>query len=198
MSERRTFDVDIDVQSRTDREKFGIRAIVYNEEAQKILVHPSGVYIEGSVPVDRMTGHAAIDYSRGDEIGFYKVDILTNTAYDIFSSKKELLEFARMSPDWGLLHKSSVVETLPHIARHADLVREVSPSSVQELADCLALIRPAKIHLIESYKEDKERTRVKLYQRPKTGIYFKKSHAVSYAVMIVAVLNRRHAFGIEW
>lgn len=198
MVERRTFDVDIDVQSRTNRELFGIRAIVYNEEQEKILTHPSGVYIHRDVPVDCMTGHAAIDYSRGDELGFYKVDILTNTSYDVFSSKEELLHFAHMQPDWGLLHKSSVVESLPHISKHAELVREISPTSIQELADCLALIRPAKIHLIDEYKSDKERTRRKLYQRPRSGIYFKKSHAVSYAVMIVAVMNRRHAFGIEW
>ena len=116
----------------------------------------------------------------------------------MFSTKDEVIRFSQMEPDWSLLGRRQVVETLPHISKHADLVREIAPSSIQELADCLALIRPAKTHLIEQYKGDKERTRVKLYQRPRDGVYFKKSHAISYAVMIVAVLNRIHACGIEW
>lgn len=194
---RRSFDVDVDVASNTDRSSIGTRAIVYNEDTKRVLPHPSGVYLE-TVPIDNLTGNAAFDYKDGDAVGFYKVDILTNTVYDSFSSKEDLLLSAEKEPDWSLLQKPSVVDKLPHLSKHVEFVSEMKPTSVMELADCLALIRPGKIHLIDDYREDKERTRKRLYARPKHGVYFKKSHAVSYAVMIVAVLNKIHDSGITW
>lgn len=194
---RRAFDIDIDVRSSIDRTLYGTRAIVYNETTKKILPHPSGVYIE-NVPVDALTGNAAFDYNRGDEVGLYKVDILTNTTYDVFKDKDDLLAHMNIEPDWSLLERQNVVEKLPHIAKHYELVSKVSPRSVIELADCLALIRPGKIHLLDEYLEDAEHVRRRLYLRPREGIYFKKSHAVSYALMIVCVLNKVHNNGIVW
>lgn len=194
---RRAFDVDIDVQSAIDRTQYGTRAIVYNDTTKKILPHPSGVYLE-PVPVDALTGNAAFDYNRGDDVGFYKVDILTNTTYDVFKDKADLLAHADKDPDWSLLERRAVVERLPHIAKHYELVANVAPKSVIELADCLALIRPGKLHLLDEYKEDPVHVRRRLYLRPREGIYFKKSHAVSYALMIVCVLNKIHDNGILW
>lgn len=194
---RRSFDVDIDVCSSINREAYGTRAAIYNEETGRVLVHPSGVYIE-PVPVDGMTGHAAFDYMRGDGVGLFKVDILTNTSYDAFVDKDDLLKNANIEPEWDLLKKRKVVEKLPHLSKHFDLVEKVAPTSIIELADCLALVRPGKTHLIDSYLENRTSTRRTLYQRPKEGIFFKKSHAVSYAMMIVAILNKTHATGIFW
>lgn len=194
---RRSFDVDIDVCSDVDRASIGVRAIVYNEENKKILPHPSGVYLE-NVPVDLMTGFASFDYKHGDSLGYFKVDILTNTSYDPFKSKEELLECMEQEPSWELLHKREVVERLPHISKHFDMLRKVSPTSVETLADCLALIRPGKAHLVDEYLESPDTVRHRLYTRPKEGIYFKKSHAVSYALMIVCVLNKVHDIGILW
>lgn len=194
---RRQFDVDIDVGSKVDRSVFGTRAIVYNETAKRILPHPSGVYLE-DIPVDSVTGQAAIDYKKGDEYGFFKVDILTNTTYDSFDNKKELLEMIEKTPNWGLLKNRNIVEKLPHIAKHYEELQKISPSSVEELADFLALIRPGKIHLFESYLEDRKGVRRKLYLRPSEGVYFKKSHAISYALMIVCLLNKVYDNGIIW
>lgn len=194
---RRSFDVDIDVCSDTDRNKIGVRAIVYNEENKKILPHPSGVYLE-KVPVDLLTGNAAFDYNEGDALGYFKVDILTNTSYDSFKTKKELLECMVTEPDWDLLHKREIVEKLPHVSKHFDMLKKISPTSVESLADCLALIRPGKSHLVEEYLESPETVRPRLYSRPKEGVYFKKSHAISYALMIVCVLNKVHSVGILW
>lgn len=194
---RRQFDVDIDVESKVDRSIFGTRAIVYNETAKRILPHPSGVYLE-NIPVDSVTGQAAIDYKKGDEYGFFKVDILTNTTYDNFESKEELIAMSEKTPNWGLLKKRDIVEKLPHIAKHYDELQKISPTSVEELADFLALIRPGKLHLFDSYLEDKKGVQRKLYLRPSTGIYFKKSHAISYALMIVCLLNKVYDNGIVW
>lgn len=186
---RRTFDVDIDVSSGTDKSKYGVRAMIYNEDQEKVMPHPSGFYLE-PVPVDNITGTCAFTSSYGEEHGFMKVDLLTNTSYDKMKDKEEILNLIEVEPDWKQLEDREVVESLPHIAKHYDTVTKVRPRSVDDLADLLALIRPGKIHLVDRYLEDKEATRKVLYKRADKA-YFKKSHSYSYAMMIVVLLNKK-------
>lgn len=194
---KKLFDVDIDVKPSLDRTKYGTRATVYNEDSERITPHPSGVYIE-PVPVDALTGNAAFDYKRGDEVGFNKVDMLSNTSYLLFKSKNDLLDSIAAEPDWDFMMRPDVFSKLPHIANHRDLVIKVRPRSIMELADCLALIRPGKVSLLDQYIKNRELTRRNLYRRPKDGVFFKKSHAVSYAVMIVAVANKIKESSVVW
>jgi hypothetical protein len=189
------FDVDIDVSTNTDRSKFGTRAMVYNEKNQRVLQHPSGVYLE-PVPIDPLTLSAAIDYKYADSVGFLKVDILNNTVYDKFATKSEVIEAIETEPNWELLNDPSVISVLPHVGKHVDLMMDLKPRSIDDLADVLALIRPGKSHLIERYKKNKSSTRRMLYVKPvdKNLNYFKKAHAISYAYMIVCsmfVINKR-------
>ncbi|WGH49629.1 hypothetical protein [Alishewanella phage vB_AspM_Slickus01] len=197
--ERRTFDVDIDVNTSCKREQYGVRSMIYNEETQRILPHPSGVYLE-DVPVDSVTNNCAFDYKYGDSLGFMKVDILTNKSYDRFRTKEELTKFSEMTPDWNKLLDENIVSRLPHIANHYDVITKIQPNSIEELADVIALIRPAKINLIPLYRGKTISVRKRLYSRPLDGTaYFKKSHAIAYAVMIVAVLNKIiNPTGIQW
>ena len=196
---RSEFDVDIDVRPDTDRTLYGVRAMVYNEKTEKILPHPSGVYIE-DVPVDALTGLCAFDYKYGSEKGFMKIDLLNNTAYEGFKNKEEVLDAVHGDVDWSLLKDPDVVRELPHIGNHFDLVSKVEPKSIEDLADVLALIRPAKKDLVDDYIKDKKRIRRTLYKRPREDLnYFKKSHAVSYAMMIVCCMYKiKNKGGIVW
>jgi hypothetical protein len=187
MGNRRTFDVDIDVAPNTNKAVFGVRAMLYRDEA--IHPHPSGYYLN-DVPVDPITGHCAFDAEWGDEHGMYKVDLLTNTAYTQFKSKEQLLEYANKEPHWQILENKKIVESLPHISKHYDIVNRVKPASIHDLADVLALIRPGKEHHIEAYLENKAAVRRVLYKRT-TKAYFKKSHSYSYAMMIIAIMNTK-------
>lgn len=190
-TKRSLFDVDIDVTPSTERTNYGYaRAMIYNADNQRIQPHPSGVYLE-EVPVDPITNLCAFDYEYGDEQGFMKVDLLHNTVYENFKSKQEVLEASEAEIDWELFSKQEIVETLPHIAKHFEVVDKVKPKSVDDLADILALIRPGKIQLLEDYLINKEQTRRNLYRRPRQGIYFKKSHAISYALMIKALVAKK-------
>lgn len=193
------FDIDIDVQSGLDLTRYGTRASIYNEKTEKFLPHNSGVYVD-EVPVDPITGRCSVPYKEADELNYHKIDLLTNTVYDQFKSKEELLEALEREPDWNLLQKRSVIAKLPHISNHGDVVERLEPQSVEDLADVLALIRPGKKHLLDEYIENRVITRKKLYLRPTNGqVYFKKSHAISYAMMIKAVLNSpKINHGILW
>lgn len=191
------WDIDIDVNSGVDRNIFGTRAMIYNEEQETINPHPSGVYLD-PIPVDDMTGNAAFDHKEKKTQNYIKVDILTNTSYDKFTSKNEVIMMSEKEPNWDLLKDIKTVRKLPHIANHFDLIEELDIQSVDDLADALALIRPGKSHLLETYKENKRSVRRQLYIRPSNGQpYFKKSHAYSYAVMIVTLLNKMDLFRIR-
>ena len=184
------FDIDIDVNSLCDKSKYGIRGMIYNVETERVNPHPSCYYIE-DVPLDLLTGNAAIDYEYAEEKGFKKIDLLTNTSYDVFKNKEEILQCVDMEPKWDLLLEEDFVKKLPHISKHFDLIEKTKPKSVEDLADVLALIRPGKIHLIDDYINNKDLIRKELYKRPKKGAYFKKAHAISYAVMIVCIMNKK-------
>lgn len=190
MSDRRVWDIDIDVNSKCDRGQYGTRAMIYNDSVEKVLPHPSGVYLE-DVPIDHMTGNCAFDHKLGDEQGFMKIDLLTNTSYDRFRSKQDLLDSIDAEPDWDMLLSEEVVASLPHIGKHYDVVARIKPDSTEALADVLALIRPGKIHYLENYIQHPKAIRRELYRKPANGKpYFKKSHAISYALMIVAIINK--------
>jgi DNA polymerase III alpha subunit len=63
----------------------------------------------------------------------------------------------------------------------------MKPTTVEQLAAVLAMIRPAKRYLI-----GKEWTTVmnEVWTKPKDGsYYFKKSHAIAYAVAVVVHMN---------
>lgn len=199
MSIRRDFDVDIDVKSSFNREKIGTRAMVYNRDSEKILPHPSGVYIE-EVPVDPITGLCSFDYKYGAEHGFMKIDLLSNSVYDKFKTKDDILYAAYHDVDWREFERKETVEQLPHIANHFDIVEQVGPKSIEELADILALIRPGKRYLLDEYVQNKKSAQRKLYRRPREDLnYFKKSHAISYAVMIVCYLfSIKNHDRVEW
>lgn len=184
--------MDIDLDLKTDFDplevfKEAVRASrVQNNELVK---HNVGVYFQ-DIPVDTMTNLAAIPYEQAEEIGYFKIDFLHLSLLDVFESKAEIRELLRREPDWKLLMRPDVVEKLFQIHRQYDLVSKLAPKSVVELADCIALMRPGKRHLVDAYLKDKELIRTELYKKPEDGkYYFKKGHAISYALNIILQLH---------
>lgn len=190
------FDVDVDVSPSFKRFLEGhskeyhiVRASVYNDDKKRMVPHPSGYYFDSDVFVDSLTGNASFDYEDGEEF-FQKIDILNNSIYQNFSSKKEMMEVLNMETDWDLLLDESFVYKLPHIGTHFSLIEQLRPRDVHDLADVLALMRPGKLHLVESYVRQKKSTRRQLYTRPVNGKhYFKKSHSYAYAMSIILMMN---------
>lgn len=197
-----SFDIDVDVKASTNKQNYGVRLSVVtisnSADFDRISPHPSGFVLpasDGSVPpFDPETGLVSVEADMVASMGFNKVDLLTNTFYDKFDSKDEVLAALDSveSFDWGKMQDKSFVEQLPHLSNHFALIRQVQPKSIEDLADCLALIRPGKVDLLQDYLKDKARTRPRLYIRPSNGgIYFKKSHAIAYALMIVVGSSKR-------
>ena len=184
--------MDVDIDFRTDFDPLehfpeAIRASrIQNGEIKS---HPAGAYFQ-RIPQDAITGLAAIPFKEAEDEGYFKIDFLHLSILDVFESKEEIKILLNKEPDWCLLQAPSVVGKLFQLHDHYDVVSQIKPSSVQELADCIAIIRPAKRFLLDKYLKDRRAVRIALYQKPTDGrAYFKKPHAISYALTIVLQLH---------
>jgi DNA polymerase III alpha subunit len=78
-------------------------------------------------------------------------------------------------------------DLLFHLNGQGNLLRQMKPSSIEEIAMFLAVIRPAKRHLIgKTWAE----ISLEIWEKPTNGeYYFKKAHAFSYAMAVVVHMN---------
>lgn len=152
--------------------------------------HPCGIYLQ-AVPKDHLTNLAAAPFELAEELNCFKLDFLHLGVYDSFTSRDEIKRLIAQEPDWNLLLIPSVVQGLFQLAKHADILSAVKPTSIIELADCNALIRPDKRYLLQYYLKDRLSARKLLYlkEQGSTGYGFKKAHAVAYALVIVLQLH---------
>jgi hypothetical protein len=186
-------DFDVDIDFRTDfnpLDVFPNGVLASRVSGGELVKHQVGVYLQG-MAVDPLTGLAAIPYEEAERLGFIKIDMLHLSLLDNFNDKGEIRALLRRAPDWRLLEDKTVVGRLFQLHRHYDVVARVKPRSVIELADTIALIRPGKRWLLESYLKDRKAIRDgALYKKTEDGSnYFKRSHAVAYALNVVLQLH---------
>ena len=68
------------------------------------------------------------------------------------------------------------------------MLQDYKPTSIEQLAMILAIIRPGKKHLLGKSFDEIEKT---VWVKPESGeYYFKKAHAIAFATAIVVQLNR--------
>lgn len=182
-------DIDIDTKDRNKvLEKINhIKAVMIKND--DIEIHPSGIYLQYIENFEISSEkYCAIPYNFIDEYQYFKIDILNNHSYDIFSSNEEIDYYLSLEPKWEKLLEKDIVEQLPHVKNHYDLIKKYKPKSLEDLAIILSLIRPSKKHLIgKSMDEIKEKIWIK---EENDSYFFKKSHAFSYAMLIILILNK--------
>jgi hypothetical protein len=181
-------DIDIDVGDR-DRalallEHTGASIIKEDKNTK----HNTGVYFT-SIPVDPFTGRASIDYEAAEECGYVKVDVLNVGLYQQVKSEQHLQELMQQEPAWDKLYEPEFCSRLIHIGAHYDTLVKMpeAVNSIPRLAMFLAVIRPAKRHLIgKTWKEVAD----SVWEKPADdGYYFKKAHAISYAHLVAVNIN---------
>ncbi len=153
----------------------------------KLVKHNSGVYAT-DIPVDPFTGWASLDYDVSEERGYMKLDLLNVNLYKQVKDENHLVELMR-EPDWALLGDRAVCEQLIHINNHYDTMMKMPEpvDSIPRLAMFLSVIRPAKKHLIGKTWKDVAKD---VWVKPTDGTYyFKHSHSISYAQLVVVNLN---------
>ena len=179
-------DIDIDTKDRNillDLIKHTSAGIVKDNIIKK---HNTGVYVT-DIPTDPLQAISSIDYNEAEDRGYFKLDILNVGIYEEVENEDHLIKLMSAKPDWNLLQHKEIVEQLFHIHNHFDIVKKLKPSSVEQLAAVLAIIRPAKRKLLN---ESWDTINKEVWKKPTDGTYFfKKSHAVGYALAIILQLN---------
>ncbi len=179
-------DIDIDFANRDlalQHIDFVSAAIIDQKETKK---HNTGIYCT-AIPHDPFTKISTIDYKEAEERGYFKIDLLNVSVYKDVRNEEHLIELMNTEPLWDLLQDDQFVSMLFHLNGHGDVLRKTCPTSVEQLAAVLAMIRPAKRYLIG---KDWTTVMSEIWTKPDNGeYYFKKAHAVAYAVAIVVQMN---------
>ncbi len=179
-------DIDIDILDRDkilDLIKHVPASIKKNGTYTK---HNSGVYVS-EIPYDPVSNLASLDYKEAEERGYFKLDFLNNSLYSGVRNEDHLNELSNKEPVWELLEHTEIVEQLAHVHSHIDVLRILKPKSIVELAEVLAIIRPAKRHLLN---KSSDIIKENVWLKPvDNSYYFKKAHAIAYAMSIVVQLN---------
>jgi len=180
-------DIDMDFADRNEALKhlLHIPASMHGRDGNYVR-HNSGVYFQ-NIPINPFTQLASIPYEEADQLGYFKLDFLNNSIYAHVRDGAHLDELLAREPEWSLLDDPEFVEMLAHIHNHFIVVDTIKPKNVTDLAVCLALIRPAKKHLLNKSRAEIDNN---IWVPPTDDTYwFKKGHALSYALSITVQMN---------
>jgi|TARA_B110000259_G_scaffold9162_1_gene10135 hypothetical protein len=148
--------------------------------------HNTGVYAN-EIPHNPVDGLSTIEHKTAEERGYFKLDFLNVSIYKEVNNEAHLTELMERKPLWQLLEHKDFSDKVFHLNGHDELLKQLKPTSVQQLAATLAIIRPAKRHLAN---KDWETIMKEVWIKPTNGDYFfKKAHAVGYAMACVVHMN---------
>ena len=151
--------------------------------------HNTGVYVQ-PMPINPLTGYASIDYKTAEQRGYFKLDFLNVSAYQGVKNEEHLIQLLNAEPLWELLHEKEVCDQLFHVNGYHTLLRSLNPRTIEELAMVLAMIRPGKKHLVPICQDQGfQAIKNEIWIKVKDSYFFKQSHAISYAAVIVVQLN---------
>lgn len=181
-------DIDIDFKNREEALQLfpeATRASIVKDE--KLLKHSVGVYFQ-NIPKDPIQGISSVEYKSAEQYGYFKIDFLNAAVYSSIESNDEVYELVDQEPPWELFEEEEILNELFHLNSKylKQICKDYKPKSVVELATVLALGRPGKQHLI-----GKSKTEIaKDIWNETDGYFFKKAHAISYALAIIVQLNK--------
>ena len=186
-------DIDIDFKDRIQAlEKINfIQACTYDRFRKR---HNTGVYFQ-NIPhdIDKLS---TIPYKQAEEQGYFKIDFLNVSVYSCVRDETHLQSLMDTEPVWDILkdrglvekeyHINGQVQTLFQLSNNWWVLEKHSPENIHQLAQVLALIRPAKNYLVGSSWKVIEK---EIWEIPKSGYFWKKSHAYAYATLIKVQMN---------
>ena len=183
-------DIDIDLADRDQLLKLidVIPArIIHQGQVRK---HSSGVY-PTDIPYDPVNQCASIVYNRAETLGYFKIDLLNMSVYQLIKSPEHYEEMLSKEPPWERLWNDIGFATqLVHVGgndRSLKLLETMRPDSIPRMAAFISIIRPGKAHL-------QNRPWAEVFDTvwdgdDSKGFVFKKAHAISYARLVALHMN---------
>jgi hypothetical protein len=176
-------DIDIDFADRNQALENLPHRVARLENGKK---HNTGVYAT-EIPHNPVDNLATVEYKEAEARGYFKLDLLNVSIYQSVRDEEHLQQLMTKEPIWELLEQEEFVDQLFHLNGHSELLKKTCPTSVEQLAAVLSMIRPSKKHL-----QNKDWTTIleEVWKKPEDGsYYFKKAHAFSYAMAVIVHMN---------
>jgi hypothetical protein len=149
--------------------------------------HNSGVYVT-DIPYDAVNKCAAIEYEQAEQLGYFKIDLLNMSVYQLIKDPAHYQAMLATTPPWERLWTDAEwASKLVHVGNYTDLLNTMRPDSIPRLAALISIIRPGKAHL-----QNKSWTEVfeTVWDGDDSrGFVFKKSHAISYSMLVTLHMN---------
>lgn len=180
-------DIDIDLADR-DQLLNLIKVIPARQEHQgQSRKHNSGVYAT-DIPWDPIHGCATIDYETAEKLGYFKIDLLNMSVYQLVKNPEHYKQVLELEPPWSRLWTDTTwAKQLVHIGNYTDLLKSMRPDSIPRMAAFISIIRPGKAHL---QNKDWATVFATVWDGDdSSGFVFKKSHAISYATLVALHMN---------
>jgi len=181
-------DIDIDFADRTQILSHINHTVASQQRDGELVPHNTGVYATG-IPIDPIKDVASVDYNAAEERGYIKLDFLNVNLYQQVQHEAQLESLMHAVPDWHRFNNDQTFfEQLIHVNNHWTVLKRMPEpvNSIPRLAMFLAIIRPAKRHLIGETWSTVAQT---VWEKTEEGYQFKKSHAVAYAHLVVVNMN---------
>jgi hypothetical protein len=180
-------DIDIDLADRDQLLKLISATPARQMHQGQVRKHNSGVYVT-DIPYDPINECATIDYETAEELGYFKIDLLNMSVYQLVKDPAHYEQMRIKEPNWSRLWTDpDWARQIVHIGNYTDLLSKMKPDSVPRMAAFISIIRPGKAHLQnQPWKEVFESVWDGDSSR---GFVFKQSHAISYAALVALHMN---------
>jgi hypothetical protein len=180
-------DIDIDLADRDQLLKLIQVTPARQLHQGQIRRHNSGVYVT-DIPYDPINQCAAIDYEQAEDLGYFKIDLLNMTVYQLVQDPAHYEQMLAQEPTWSRLWTDTAWATqLVHIGNYTDLLQSMKPDSIPRMAAFISIIRPGKAHL-------QNRPWAEVFESvwdgdDSRGFVFKHAHAIGYAALVALHMN---------
>jgi hypothetical protein len=183
-------DIDIDLPDRTALLELIPHIAARQQVQQQIRRHNSGVYVT-AIPQDPVNCCAAIDYETAEQRGYFKIDFLNMSVYKLVRDPEHYEHMLAQEPEWSRLWTDEAwASRLVHVGNYTDLLKSMQPDSIPRMAAFISIIRPGKAYL---QNKDWNTVFAGVWDGDDSrGYTFKKSHAISYAVLVALHMNLLH------
>jgi hypothetical protein len=180
-------DIDIDFANREDILQHLKHTRARQITDNKVRHHNSGIYVT-DIPYDPINNCAAIDYEAAEDRGYFKLDFLNMSVYQLVQNPEHYQATLDQKPDWSRLWLDPEwAKQLVHVGNYSNLLQSMKPDSIPRMAAFISIIRPGKAHLQNQSWEEIFKT---VWDGDNSkGYTFKKAHALSYAMLVVLHMN---------
>ena len=180
-------DIDLDF---ADRNQI-LNLIQYTPARQlhqgQVRRHNSGVYVT-DIPYDPVNQCAAINYESAEARGYFKIDFLNMSVYQLVQHPEHYEQMLAATPPWQRLWQDRAwASQLVHVGNYTDLLKTMRPDTIPRMAAFISIIRPGKAHL---QNQPWDQVFESVWDGDASqGYTFKKAHALSYSMLVALHMN---------